>query len=178
MTIDCLYASNLCTNIHPTHNCLSDQLHALGYLYLGSRQLIRMHFSLLSAKRLRNTPGRDCGWPRRPWPNAGRKKQKNGRKITFFSLKNQIYPKNIFIFLHISSIYAKILGGKLFSTREIPWSGSKAKNREKEEEERKKERLNDGDNNGQAMHGASKHAWRTQAAWANLYHWTILYSPC
>ena len=24
-------------------------------------------------------------WPRRPWPIAGRKKQKNGRKITFFS---------------------------------------------------------------------------------------------
>ena len=34
----------------------------------------------------------------------------------------------------------------------------------KEEEE--EERLNDGDNNGQATHGARKHAWRTQAAWA------------
>ena len=32
----------------------------------------------------------------------------------------------------------------------------------KEEEER----LNDGDNNAQATHGARKHAWRTQAAWA------------
>ena len=31
----------------------------------------------------------------------------------------------------------------------------------------KKDRLNDGNNNGQAMHGARKHAWRTQAAWAN-----------
>ena len=30
----------------------------------------------------------------------------------------------------------------------------------------KRERLNDGDNNGQATHGARKHAWRTQAAWA------------
>ena len=30
----------------------------------------------------------------------------------------------------------------------------------------KKERLNNGDNNGQATHGARKHAWRTQAAWA------------
>ena len=39
-----------------------------------------------------------------------------------------------------------------------------AKNGEKE---RERERLNDGDNNGQAMHGAHKHAWRTQAAWAN-----------
>ena len=32
----------------------------------------------------------------------------------------------------------------------------------------KEERLNIGDNNGQAMHGARKHAWRTQAAWANF----------
>ena len=29
-----------------------------------------------------------------------------------------------------------------------------------------KKRLNDGNNNGQATHGAHKHAWRTQAAWA------------
>ena len=26
---------------------------------------------------------------------------------------------------------------------------------------------NDGNNNGQATHGTRKHAWRTQAAWAN-----------
>ena len=32
----------------------------------------------------------------------------------------------------------------------------------------KKERLNNGDNNGQATHGARKHAWRTQAAWAKM----------
>ena len=31
---------------------------------------------------------------------------------------------------------------------------------------RKRERLNNGDNNGQATHGARKHAWSTQAAWA------------
>ena len=34
----------------------------------------------------------------------------------------------------------------------------------KQKTERKKERLNDGNNNGQATHGARKHAWRTQAA--------------
>ena len=34
-------------------------------------------------------------------------------------------------------------------------------------EERKRERAKVGDNNGQATHGARKHAWRTQAAWAN-----------
>ena len=35
-----------------------------------------------------------------------------------------------------------------------------------EREKKRRERLNDGDNNGQATHGARKHAWRTQAAWA------------
>ena len=75
--------------------------------------------------------------------------------------------------MHISSSYAKILGETNFRTREIPRSGSKAKDGEKK---RKEERLNDGNNNGQATHGARKQAWRTQAAWANctdtsLYYW-------
>ena len=38
-----------------------------------------------------------------------------------------------------------------------------------EREREKKEGMNDGDNNGQATHGARKHAWRTQAAWANEF---------
>ena len=38
--------------------------------------------------------------------------------------------------------------------------------KQKTERERKKERLNDGNNNGQATHDARKHAWRMQAAWA------------
>ena len=61
--------------------------------------------------------------------------------------------------MHISSSYAKILGEQLFHTWEIHQSGSKAKNGERE----KRRGLNDGDNNGQATHGARKHAWRTQA---------------
>ena len=48
----------------------------------------------------------------------------------------------------------------------FPEVGQKQKMEKKEEEEREKERLNDGNNNGQATHGARKHAWRTQAAWA------------
>ena len=52
--------------------------------------------------------------------------------------------------MHISSRYAKILGEKLFHTWEIPRSGSKAEDGEK----RERKRLNDGNNNGQAMHGA------------------------
>ena len=35
---------------------------------------------------------------------------------------------------------------------------------EKKKKERKKERLNNGDNNGQATHGARKHAWCTHGA--------------
>ena len=46
------------------------------------------------------------------------------------------------------------------------WVKSKKRRKKKE---RKKERLNNRDNNGQATHGARKHAWRTQAAWANKY---------
>ena len=45
-------------------------------------------------------------------------------------------------------------------------SGSKAK--DGEEKKKKKERLNDGNNNGQATHGPRKHAWHTQAVWANF----------
>ena len=49
----------------------------------------------------------------------------------------------------------------------FPEVGQKQKT-EKKEEERERKRLNDGNNNGQAMHGARKHAWRTQAAWAKI----------
>ena len=54
--------------------------------------------------------------------------------------------------MHISFSYAKILGEKLFRTWEFPRSGSKAKDGEKKKKRR--ERLNDGENNGQAAHGA------------------------
>ena len=46
--------------------------------------------------------------------------------------------------------------------------GQKQKTQEKER--KKRERAKVGDNNGQATHAARKHAWRTQAAWANLYN--------
>ena len=81
--------------------------------------------------------------------------------------RNKNYLKKIFFKLHISSSYAKILGETNFRTREIPRSGSKAKDGEKKEQ-KKERRANDGNNNGQATHGARKNAWRTQAAWANF----------
>ena len=73
--------------------------------------------------------------------------------------------------MHISSSYAKILGEKLFHTWKIPRSGSKAKDGKEEREEINRKV---GYNNGQVMHGARKHAWRTQAAWANCMSlWSI-----
>ena len=50
------------------------------------------------------------------------------------------------------------------------WSFPEVGQKQKTEKEKKKERerLNDGNNNGQATHGARKHAWRTQAVWANF----------
>ena len=38
----------------------------------------------------------------------------------------------------------------------------------KKTEKEKKRIAKVGDNNGQPTHGAHKHAWRTQAAWANF----------
>ena len=58
----------------------------------------------------------------------------------------------------------KYLVNNYFAHGSFPEVGQKQKTERKKEEE---ERLNDGDNNGQATHGARKHAWSTQAAWAN-----------
>ena len=50
---------------------------------------------------------------------------------------------------------------QIFTHGRFPEVGHKQKT-----EKKKIERLNDGNNNGQSTHGARKHAWRTQAAWA------------
>ena len=51
-----------------------------------------------------------------------------------------------------------------FAHGRFPEVGQKQKT---EKKERKRERgAKVGENNGQATHGARKHAWRTQAAWA------------
>ena len=60
----------------------------------------------------------------------------------------------------------KYWGKNYFAHGSFPEVGQKQK-MERRKEEREKERLNDGNNNGQAMHGARKYAWRMQAAWAN-----------
>ena len=50
-----------------------------------------------------------------------------------------------------------------FAHGRFPEVSQKQKTEGKKEE---RERLNDGNNNGQATHGPRKHAWRKQAAWA------------
>ena len=52
-----------------------------------------------------------------------------------------------------------------FAHGSFPKVGQKQKT---EKKEKRRGGLNDGDNNGQATHGARKHAWRTQAAWAKI----------
>ena len=59
-------------------------------------------------------------------------------------------------------------GGNYFAHGRFPEGGQKQKTEKKKKKMKRRERLNDGDNNGQATHGAHKHAWRTQAAWANI----------
>ena len=89
--------------------------------------------------------------------------------LLYFQFVVLLCEADPYIFLHISSSYAKILGETNFRTQEFSRSGSKAEDGEKERErERKRERAKVGDNNGQATHGARKHAWHTQAAWANI----------
>ena len=102
---------------------------------------------------------RDCGWPRRPWPNAGCKKLKNYRKKRIE--KNYL---NKFFFCIYLLVMPKYWEKQIFTHWRFPEVGQK----QKTERERKEEKLNDGDNNGQATHGARKHAWRTQAAWAKI----------
>ena len=80
------------------------------------------------------------------------KRRKNAQKSVFFVKRK-------------SAFFIKNIGGKqIFSLGSFPEVGQKQKTEKKEEKKRPKV----GDNNGQATHGARKHAWRTQAAWANF----------
>ena len=61
-------------------------------------------------------------------------------------------------------VMPKYLGKTYFAHGSFPEVGQKQKTEKRKK--KKRERLNDGDNNGQATHGARKHACRTQAVWA------------
>ena len=58
----------------------------------------------------------------------------------------------------------KYWGKQIFTHRRFPEVGQKQKTEREKKEKREKRRLNDGDNNGQATHGARKHAWRMHVA--------------
>ena len=60
----------------------------------------------------------------------------------------------------------KYWGKQIFSLGSFPEVGQKQKTEEKKREKKKKTKV--GENNGQATHGARRHAWRTQAAWAKI----------
>ena len=64
----------------------------------------------------------------------------------------------------------KYWGKQIFTHGSFPKVDQKQKT-ERKRREKKRERLNDGNNNGQAIHGARKHAWRKQAAWAKIFVW-------
>ena len=85
---------------------------------------------------------------------------KKARK-SFFFVKKKLH--NFFCIYLL--VMPKYWGKQIFTHGSFPEVGQKQKT---EKKERKRERLNDGNNNGQATHGASKHPWRTQAAWANF----------
>ena len=59
-----------------------------------------------------------------------------------------------------------------FTHGRFPEVGQKQKT-VKKKERKKERRAKVGDNNGLATQGARKHAWRTQAAWANSIHYAM-----
>ena len=78
------------------------------------------------------------------------------------AVKNKIYTQKIFFCIYLL-VMPKYWGKQIFAHGSFPEVGQKQKT-----ERRKKRGPNDGNNNGQAPHGARKHAWRTQAAWVNF----------
>ena len=60
----------------------------------------------------------------------------------------------------------KYWGGNYFAHGSFPEVDQKQKTEKKKKREKERKGAKVGDNNGQATHGARKHAWRTQAAWA------------
>ena len=64
-------------------------------------------------------------------------------------------------------VMPKYWGKQIFAHGRFPEVDQKQKTEKKKREERKKG-PKVGDNNGQATHGARKHAWRTQAIWAKI----------
>ena len=90
-------------------------------------------------EKKREKYSRDCGWPRRPWPNAGRKKSKKRSKINFFSKKHKNYLKKYFFCIYIL-VMPKYWGKQSFAHGRFPEVGQKQKTEKKKKRERKTER--------------------------------------
>ena len=84
----------------------------------------------------------------------------------FFFVKKKIPKKHFFCCIYLL-VMPKYWGKQIFTHGRYSEVGQKQKTERKRRRE-KKERLNDGNNNGQATHGARKHAWRTQAVWIKI----------
>ena len=112
-----------------------------------------------------NTPG-SAGGPGGRDRTLAVKSRKNVRKITFFSLKNKIYPPKIFFFCIYLLVMPKYWVKNYFAHGRFPEVGQKQKT------EKERERLNNGDKNGQATHGArTAHASRLgQKLYITFFH--------
>ena len=119
------------------------------------------------SKIFTNTPG-TAGGPGGRDRTLAVKSRKTAENHSFFFVKKLILP-NIFFCIYLL-VTPKYLERNNFAHGRFPKVDQKQKTEgeKKEEREREKERLNDGNNNGQATHGARKPAWRTQAAWAKI----------
>ena len=89
---------------------------------MGLWNVSKLHATLIQPKY-----SRDFGRPRRPWPNAGRKKSKNRSKISFFSLKNLNYFFLNILFCIYFLVMPKYWGKQLFAHRRFPEVGQKQK---------------------------------------------------
>ena len=104
---------------------------------------------------LLNTPG-TAGGPGGRDRTLAVKSKKIARKSPLF-LGEKNYLKKIFFFCIYLLVMPKYLGKQIFTHGRFPEVGQKQKTEEKERErERERERLNNGENNGQATHGARK----------------------
>ena len=88
-------------------------------------------------ERKNDTPG-TAGGPGGRDRTLAVKSRKTAEKITFFLKKIKFTPKKYF-FLHISSSYAKILGGEIISHMGDSPKWVKSRRRRKKRRERKKD---------------------------------------
>ena len=76
---------------------------------------------------------RDCGWPRRPWPNAGREKKKNSQKSAFFRKKIKITD---FFFCIYLLVMPKYCVKNYFAHGSFPEVGQKQKTEKKKKKKK------------------------------------------